>query len=105
MLSNAPLALDDHDPRVMAAEAAEKEFYDFCGISCTTRHIMLPRHGIRVRITETGEGDPVVVRGNSGGRSGGPATGPAVKAQATRNFRLAALLSAAPWPPSRRDAV
>ena len=57
MLSNAPLTLDDHDPRVMAAEAAEKEFYDFYGISYTTRHIMLPRHGIRVRITETGEGD------------------------------------------------
>jgi pimeloyl-ACP methyl ester carboxylesterase len=67
MLSNTPLTLGDHDPRVMAAEAAEKEFYDFYGISCTTRHIMLPRHGIRVRITETGEGDPVViVPGNTG---------------------------------------
>jgi pimeloyl-ACP methyl ester carboxylesterase len=67
MLGHAPLTLDDHDPRVMAAEAAEKELYDFYGISCTTRHIMLPRHGIRVRITETGEGAPVVVvPGNTG---------------------------------------
>lgn len=67
MPDNAPLTLDDHDPRVTAAQAAEKTLYDFHGISHTTRHVVLPRHGIRVRITETGEGDPVViVPGNTG---------------------------------------
>jgi hypothetical protein len=49
------------------AEAAEKGLYDFYGISHTVRHIVLPRHGIKVRITETGEGDHVViVPGNAG---------------------------------------
>lgn len=61
------LTLDDHDPRVAAAEAAEKQLYDFYGISHTVRPIVLVRHGIKVRITETGEGDPVViVPGNTG---------------------------------------
>lgn len=61
------LTLDDHDPRVAAAEAAEKQLYDFYGISHAVRPIVLARHGIKVRITETGEGDPVViVPGNTG---------------------------------------
>jgi len=67
MVKNVALTLDDQDPRVAAARAGEKELYDFYGLSYTTRHIMLPRHGIRVRITETGEGPPVViVPGNTG---------------------------------------
>jgi hypothetical protein len=67
VLRNIPLTLDDHDPRVIAADAAEQELYEFYGISYTARHIMLPQHGIRVRITETGEGAPVViVPGNTG---------------------------------------
>jgi pimeloyl-ACP methyl ester carboxylesterase len=67
VLDNLPLTLDDHDPRVMAAKAAEKRLYEFYGFSYTIRHIMLPRYGIRVRITETGEGDPVIiVPGNTG---------------------------------------
>jgi len=39
------------------------------------------------------------------GRSGGRTTGSAVKAQATQNSRLLMPLPAAPWPPSKRDAV
>jgi 2-hydroxy-6-oxonona-2,4-dienedioate hydrolase len=67
VLSTAPLTLDDNDPRVTAAEAAEKQLYDFYGISYTFRHIVLPRYGIKVRVTETGEGDPaVIVPGNTG---------------------------------------
>jgi hypothetical protein len=67
MLDTVPLTLDDHDPRVTAAVAAEKKLYDFYGIAYRIRYIMLPRHGIRVRITETGEGRPVViVQGNTG---------------------------------------
>ena len=67
VLAKVRLTLDDHDPRVLAAEAAEKQLYDFYGISHTVRHIVLTRHGIKVRITETGEGDPVViVPGNTG---------------------------------------
>ena len=67
VLDTLPLTLDDHDPRVTAAKAAEKQLYDFYGISYTIRQIMLPRYGITVRITATGEGDPVViVPGNTG---------------------------------------
>jgi len=66
-LDNPPLTLDERDPRVTTAQAAENALYDFYGISHSTRHITLARHGIRVRITETGEGDPVViVPGNTG---------------------------------------
>jgi hypothetical protein len=50
-------------------------------------------------------GCPPAVYPCAGGRSGGPTTGPAVKAQATQNSRLLVPLSAAPWPPSQRDAV
>ena len=67
MLNRVPLTLDDHDPRVIAAEAAEKQLYDFYGVSHTVRHIVLPHDKIKVRITETGDGDPVViVPGNTG---------------------------------------
>lgn len=67
VVDNLPLTLDDHDPRVTAAEAAEKKLYDFYGISYTIGHIVLPQYGIKVRITTTGEGAPVViVPGNTG---------------------------------------
>jgi len=67
VLNAAPLTLDDNDPRVTSAEAAEKQLYDFYGISYVVRYILLPRHGIKVRITETGAGAPVViVPGNTG---------------------------------------
>ena len=67
VLHGVPLTLDDRDPRVMSAIAAEKLLYGFYGISYTVRQVVLPRHGIKVRITETGEGDPVViVPGNTG---------------------------------------
>jgi 2-hydroxy-6-oxonona-2,4-dienedioate hydrolase len=67
MRNDTPLTLDRDDPRVVAAQAAEQTLYDFYGIRHTVRYIVLPSHGIRVRITETGEGDPVVVvPGNTG---------------------------------------
>ena len=61
MLDTVSLTLNDQDLRVAAAKAAEKKLYDFYGIAYRICHIMLPRHGIRVRITETGEGCPVVI--------------------------------------------
>jgi len=67
MPAKTPLLLDDTDPRVVAAHAAEEKLYDFYGMAHTSRYVVLPRHGIRVRITETGDGDPVViVPGNTG---------------------------------------
>ena len=67
MLHAVPLTLDQSDARVIAADAAEKQLYDFLGISYSVRRILLSRHGITVRVTETGQGDPVViVPGNTG---------------------------------------
>jgi len=67
MLDTARLTLDDSDPLVIAADAAEKLLYEHYGVAHSTRYVPLPRHGIRVRITETGEGDPVVIiPGNTG---------------------------------------
>ncbi len=67
MSNNTPLTLDRDDPRVIAAQAAEQTLYDFYGIHHTVRYIVLPSHKIQVRITETGEGKPVVVvPGNTG---------------------------------------
>ena len=67
VLHAVPLTLDQSDARVIAADAAEKQLYDFLGISYSVRRILLSRHGITVRVTETGQGDPVViVPGNTG---------------------------------------
>jgi hypothetical protein len=67
VLNAAPLTLNDDDPRVTAAVVAEKQLYDFHDISYVVRYDLLARHGIKVRITETGEGDPVIiVPGNTG---------------------------------------
>lgn len=63
MLNSVLLTLDDRDPRVIAAEADEKQLYDFYGVSHTVRHVVLPHYGIKVRLTETGTGDPVVIVG------------------------------------------
>ena len=60
-LKAVALTLDDHDPRVMAAKISEKQLFDFYAISYSVRHVVLARYGIKVRITETGQGDPVVI--------------------------------------------
>ncbi len=61
------LTLNDNDPRVLAARQAEKELFDFYGLRATDHYIRLPKQGIRVRVSEIGSGEPlVIVPGNTG---------------------------------------
>jgi 2-hydroxy-6-oxonona-2,4-dienedioate hydrolase len=67
MTAGMTLTLDDNDPRVVAARQAEQRLFDCYGLDAEVRHVRLPRWGIRVRVTEVGSGDPVVmVPGNTG---------------------------------------
>src|SRR5450432_3714939 len=61
------LTLDDSDPKVIAARNAERELFRFYGLDAKEHYIILPEQGIKVRVLETGEGEPmVIVPGNTG---------------------------------------
>ena len=61
------LTLKEDDPRVMAAIAAEQRLFAAYGIQATTHYLPLPAYGLRLRISEIGAGEPVVmVPGNTG---------------------------------------
>ncbi len=67
MSKNKILTLDDNDPSVIAARDSEKSLFDFYGLDMKTYFLTLPGLGIRIRITEIGSGEPVViVPGNTG---------------------------------------
>jgi hypothetical protein len=61
------VALDQDDPRVIAARQAERRLYGYYGLAPARHLVALPRLGLRVRLTEVGSGPPVlVVPGNTG---------------------------------------
>jgi len=61
------LTLAADDPRVAAAQQAEQQLFAFYGLEAKTHQIQLPGMGIRIRVTETGTGKPVLlVPGNVG---------------------------------------
>jgi 2-hydroxy-6-oxonona-2,4-dienedioate hydrolase len=61
------LTLDEHDPRVIAARDAEERLLTCYGLKARTRFVFLPRLGLRVRVSEFGTGEPVLmVPGNTG---------------------------------------
>ncbi|MEA4909100.1 MAG: alpha/beta hydrolase [Anaerolineaceae bacterium] len=61
------LTLDPHDPQVVAALQAEERLFDYYGLSAQTHFVTLPRYGLRMRISEIGRGQPIlVVPGNTG---------------------------------------
>ncbi len=61
------LTLDEHDPRVIAARDAEERLFAFYGLEVSTRFVLLPRLGLRIRVNEFGTGEPVLmVPGNTG---------------------------------------
>jgi len=67
MDKNHVLTLEDTDPRVVAALNAEQRLFAFYGMETKTHFVRLTRSGIRMRITETGTGEPVlIVPGNTG---------------------------------------
>jgi 2-hydroxy-6-oxonona-2,4-dienedioate hydrolase len=62
-----PLTLSENDPKVIAARDAEKQLFDFYGLQATDCYVLLPDEGIRVRVSEIGTGEPlVIVPGNTG---------------------------------------
>jgi 2-hydroxy-6-oxonona-2,4-dienedioate hydrolase len=62
-----PLKLDDNDPRVIAAREAEQQLFDFYGLKAKDHYVFLAGQGIKVRVSEIGEGEPlVIVPGNTG---------------------------------------
>lgn len=66
-MNAAPLTLNDDDPKVIAARGAEKQLFDYYGLQVKDHHVMLPGQGIRVRVSEIGSGEPlVIVPGNTG---------------------------------------
>jgi len=61
------LILDDKDPAVIAARNAERALFDFYRLQAKDHYILLPEQGIKVRVIEIGDGEPlVVVPGNTG---------------------------------------
>jgi hypothetical protein len=65
--------LDQDDPRVIAAQQAERRLYDYYGLEPAHHRVALPRLGLRVGLTEVGSGPPVlVVPGNTGMASPSP---------------------------------
>ncbi len=61
------LTLDEHDPRVIAARDAEEQLLACYGLKARTHFVSLPRLGMRIRVTEIGSGEPVlIVPGNTG---------------------------------------
>ena len=66
-MNKEALTLDDNDPKVIAARAAEKELFGFYGIDAKEHYVFLPEQGIKVRVLEIGSGEPlVIVPGNTG---------------------------------------
>jgi 2-hydroxy-6-oxonona-2,4-dienedioate hydrolase len=61
------LRLDDSDPRVIQAREAEERLFNFYGMKSQNHFIFIPELGIRVRISEIGSGEPIlIVPGNTG---------------------------------------
>ena len=61
------LTLDHNDPAVIAARNAEAALFKICGLQAKDHYILLPEQGIKVRVSEIGSGEPlVIVPGNTG---------------------------------------
>jgi 2-hydroxy-6-oxonona-2,4-dienedioate hydrolase len=66
-MKNNILTLNNEDPKVINARKAEKALFDFYGIKAKEHYITLPEQQIKVRVSEIGEGEPlVIVPGNTG---------------------------------------
>jgi hypothetical protein len=61
------LTLDPHDPPVVAARKAEIDLFAYYGLEAKDHYIAVPGHALKIRISEMGSGDPVlIVPGNTG---------------------------------------
>jgi 2-hydroxy-6-oxonona-2,4-dienedioate hydrolase len=67
LVQNSALTLKDDDPRVVAALDAEQRLFAHYGLKAKTHFVRLDRIGIKIRVTEIGAGEPVlIVPGNTG---------------------------------------
>jgi 2-hydroxy-6-oxonona-2,4-dienedioate hydrolase len=66
-LEKKALILDAHDPSVIAARKAEIDLYAYYGLEAKDHYIAMPGQALKIRISEMGSGDPVlIVPGNTG---------------------------------------
>jgi 2-hydroxy-6-oxonona-2,4-dienedioate hydrolase len=66
-LEKKALTLDAQDPLVIAARKAEIDLYAYYGLEARDHYIVLPGHALKIRISEMGSGDSVlIVPGNTG---------------------------------------
>ena len=66
-MKNAALTLSSDDIRVINARSVEKALFNHYGIEAKEHYVTLPEQHIRVRVLETGDGEPlVIVPGNTG---------------------------------------
>jgi 2-hydroxy-6-oxonona-2,4-dienedioate hydrolase len=67
MNKSKALTLNNTDPLVIAARNAEQQLFDFYGLKAKTHEVPLTGLGIKMRISEIGTGEPVlIVPGNTG---------------------------------------
>ncbi|MDB5134578.1 MAG: hypothetical protein JWP37_1181 [Mucilaginibacter sp.] len=66
-MTNETLTLDPHHPAVIAARDAEIALYQFYGLQAKDHYIRVPGQNLKMRISEIGVGEPVlIVPGNTG---------------------------------------
>ncbi len=66
-MTDNKLFLDPNDPKVVQAKHAEQALFLSYGLTAKDHYIRLPNQGLKIRVTEMGNGKPlVVVPGNTG---------------------------------------
>jgi 2-hydroxy-6-oxonona-2,4-dienedioate hydrolase len=66
-MENNKLTLDPKDPKVIQAKKAEQALFKFYGLDAKEHYINLPKQAIKIRVSEIGNGEPIViVPGNTG---------------------------------------
>jgi pimeloyl-ACP methyl ester carboxylesterase len=61
------LTLKDNDPAVIAARRAEAALFTYYGLQANDQYISIPGEGLKMRISEMGSGEPLlIVPGNTG---------------------------------------
>ncbi len=66
-MKNETLTLNPDDTRVIAAKAAEASLYNYYGLQPKDQYIPIPGQDLKMRISEMGSGEPLlIVPGNTG---------------------------------------
>lgn len=66
-MQSEKLTLNNNDPKVIAARDTEKQLFDYYNLNSKDHYITLPAQGIKVKVSEIGSGEPlIIVPGNTG---------------------------------------